>query len=134
MSRIDRSGRALAAAVLGICLWLAAQMAWSEAGFAHHTFVRKYDAKRVVTLRGAVTSVRWQNPHIFIEVDVKGVSWTVELEGIPRVQGKGLRREMLEEGAQVEVTGWPDRSGSAELGLKSIKVKGKVITIRSTAR
>jgi len=133
MSR-DRTHRSFTAGALSVLLGLVTLTASSQPGGAHHTFVRKYDAKRIVKLSGAVSSVRWQNPHIFIDVDVKGSIWTVELEGIPKVQAKGLRREMLEEGAKVEISGWPDRSGTAELGLKTIKVKGKTISVRSTAR
>ncbi|MBI1385890.1 MAG: hypothetical protein GC150_13375 [Rhizobiales bacterium] len=101
---------------------------------AHHTFVAKYDAAKVVTLKGSVTSVRWQNPHVFFVIDVGGTAWTVEAEGIPKIEAKGLTRALLSEGAAVEVKGWPARDGGAEVGLKSIRVKGRTITIRNTAR
>ena len=86
-------------------------------------------------LSGTITSVRYQNPHIFFTLDAGGASWTVETEGISVAQANGLTAAKLVEGAQVTITGWPSREKSAEIGLASIAFsKGGTITMRKTAR
>lgn len=104
--------------------------------FAHHSFIGKYDATRVVTIKGVVSSVDWRNPHIFFTVDAeKGGSWRVEAEGIAKTSGKGLTEGLLKPGTAVTVRGWPAVSGKAEMGLQSITLPGgRTIKLRGTAR
>ncbi|MDX2259670.1 MAG: DUF6152 family protein [Hyphomicrobiaceae bacterium] len=101
---------------------------------AHHSFVTKYDGQRVVTLKGTIGAVSFTNPHIFFFISTANGTWRVETESIPKVAGKGLTEALLQDGAEATVTGWPARDGSAEVGLKSITIKGRTITIRTTAR
>ncbi len=54
---------------------------------AHHTISAVYDVDKLVTLKGVVTEVDWQNPHVVIHLDVKNddggvVSWNVETQAI----------------------------------------------------
>ncbi len=37
---------------------------------AHHSFAAQFDANRPVTLEGTVTKIEWQNPHIWIYLNV----------------------------------------------------------------
>ena len=37
---------------------------------AHHSFEAEYDRTQKVTLKGKVTKVEWQNPHVYYYVDV----------------------------------------------------------------
>ncbi len=102
---------------------------------AHHTFVTKYDNSKKTKLSGTITSVSYQNPHIFFTLEAAGASWTVETESISVAQSNGLTAAKLVEGAQVTITGWPSREKSAEIGLASISfAKGGTITMRKTAR
>ncbi|MDX2289847.1 MAG: DUF6152 family protein [Hyphomicrobiaceae bacterium] len=105
-----------------------------SSGNGHHTYVTKYDAGKVVTLKGTVGSVSYQNPHITFTLATTNGSWTIETESIPKVQAKGLTQAVLADGAEASATGWPARDGGAELGLKSITIKGRTYTIRNTAR
>ena len=104
--------------------------------FSHHSFVGKYDAARIVTIKGVVSSVDWRNPHIFFTVDAeKGGSWRVEAEGIAKTSGKGLTQTMLKPGASVTVRGWPATNGKTEMGLQSITLPGgRTVKLRGTAR
>jgi hypothetical protein len=36
---------------------------------AHHGFEFDYDASKYVTIRGVLTKVAWENPHIYFNVD-----------------------------------------------------------------
>jgi hypothetical protein len=45
--------------------------------FAHHGRGRAYDMKNPVTLKGTVSLVKWQNPHVLIYMDVKDASGKV---------------------------------------------------------
>ncbi|MCB1521267.1 MAG: hypothetical protein KDJ37_11930 [Hyphomicrobiaceae bacterium] len=106
---------------------------------AHHSYVSKYDAKRLVKVSGVVANVRYANPHIYFDVVVATKSgteatWTIETEGILAARGKGLTEALLKEGARATVTGWAGRGGSAEMGLKSITIGGRTIAMRNTAR
>ncbi len=38
---------------------------------AHHGRGRTFDMKNRVTLKGVVSQVKWQNPHVLIFIDVK---------------------------------------------------------------
>lgn len=108
--------------------------------FAHHTYVKKYNAKKVITLKGIISSVSYSNPHIFFSLDVRTKgggtgTWRVEAESIPKAQAKGLTKSRLREGAAVTITGWPARAKTGEIGLRTIKFKGgPFIKMRNSAR
>src|SRR3970040_2080520 len=38
---------------------------------AHHSFASHFDANKKLVLKGTVTRVEWENPHIWFYVDVK---------------------------------------------------------------
>lgn len=102
---------------------------------AHHTFVTKYNGAKQTRISGTITSVSYQNPHIFFTLEAGGTSWRVETEGISVAQSNGMTREKLTEGAKVTITGWPSRDKTAAIGLASITfAKGGTITMRRTAR
>lgn len=107
---------------------------------AHHSYVTKYDPKRLVTMRGVVGLVDYYNPHIFFDFvttskDGATTTWRVETESIPKAQARGLTRKLLKEGAQATITGWRSRDKMANIGLKTIKFKGgKFVKMRRTAR
>lgn len=102
---------------------------------AHHTFVVKYDASKIVTVSGTIVSVGYENPHIHFEVQGAGATWSVETESIPVARASGLTPAVLKEGAKVTVTGWPARDGSRKMGLRSISIAGgPSATLRRSAR
>ena len=101
---------------------------------AHHTYVTKYDSSKKMTLSGTVSGVRFQNPHIFFDLTAGGKTWKVETESLSVAKSSGLTEQLLVEGAKATVSGWPARSGAAELGLNTIQVGAKSLTLRRTAR
>ena len=120
---------------LAFAIFVAAAAVSAVPAVAHHSYVTKYDSARQTKLSGTVSSVSYQNPHIFFTLDVGGVSWTVETESISVAQANGLTQAKLVEGAKVTIIGWPSREKSAEIGLASITFeKGGTFTMRKTAR
>jgi hypothetical protein len=107
----------------------------ATASLAHHTYVKKYDSAKKLTLSGTVENVRFSNPHIFFTLETAKGSWTIETESISVAKAKGLTTTHLKSGAKATVTGWPARGGGAELGLATISFPGgPSVSIRGTAR
>jgi hypothetical protein len=88
---------------------------------AHHSFLREYDPDNVVTIRGTVTEVWYQNPHsrVYLE-DADAVVW--ETETYPRniLDRRGWKHDDLAVGDEVVVTGRRARNGSPRLQILSI--------------
>jgi hypothetical protein len=63
-------------AVLAVTVALV--LAAGAASRAHHSFAAEYDRSKPITLKGTVTKVEWQNPHIYFYLDVKGASGVIE--------------------------------------------------------
>jgi hypothetical protein len=85
---------------------------------AHHSFSAEYDGNKPVTLKGVVTKVEWENPHIHFYLDVTGEKGEVEhwkFEGFPPnmlVRQGWKRNETLKPGDTVTVFAWRARDGS----------------------
>lgn len=88
---------------------------------AHHSFVREYDPQNIVTVRGVVTEVWYQNPHsrVYLE-DADHVLW--ETETYPRniLDRRGWKYDDLKPGDEVVVTGRQARNGSPRLQMLAI--------------
>ena len=52
--------------------------AMSVSAFAHHSFAAEFDGTKMVTLTGEVTRLEWGNPHIWLYLDVKDASGTLQ--------------------------------------------------------
>jgi hypothetical protein len=84
---------------------------------AHHAFSAEFDARKPVTMTGAITKMVWSNPHVWLYLDVKmpdGVveNWGFEA-GAPNVLfRRGFTRKSLEAGTIVKVDGYRAKDGS----------------------
>ena len=111
--------RSLAAAVSAALLLSAAPM------LAHHSFEAEYDRTKPVTLKGKVTKVEWQNPHVYYYVDVpdaKGtvVNWAIEVGAPNGLYRAGWRKDSLKPGDQVTVEGFMAKKGGAHINGSSV--------------
>jgi hypothetical protein len=84
---------------------------------AHHSFAAEYDEKKPVTLKGVVTKVEWSNPHARFYVDVKDdkgnvTNWNLELASPNVLVRNGWKRNSLQVGDAVEVSGSQAKDGS----------------------
>lgn len=100
---------------------------------AHHSFTR-YDSSKKVTISGTVSSVRFQNPHVFFSLETAGGTIKVEAESPSVLRSRGLTDAVLSDGAKAVVTGWRSKTGAAEFGLSSVSIGGKSYAIRGSAR
>jgi hypothetical protein len=94
---------------------------------AHHTISAIYDIEKLVTLKGVVTEVDWQNPHVVIHVDVKNddgsvVSWNVETRAIYILKRQGLDRGVIKTGDAASMDVFVARDGAPKAALESMKL------------
>jgi hypothetical protein len=103
---------------------------------AHHGRGRAYDMKTRLTLKGTVSMVKWQNPHVLIYIDVKDdaskvVTWAFENSNVHTLAVQGYNRNTLKAGDQVTAIVNPAVNGEP-LGIvvKVILASGKEIMSR----
>lgn len=113
--------KALLATVLSAVATLALV---SQAG-AHHSFAAEFDADSPIELTGVVTKVEWMNPHTFFYIDVEEDdgsynNWAIELGSPNGLARRGWKRNSLEIGDVVSVTGSRARDGSFKGNARSV--------------
>jgi hypothetical protein len=94
--------------------------------FAHHSFAAQYDSNKPVSMTGMVTKVEWQNPHVYLYIDVEDDNgnyekWALEM-GAPAVLTRiqGWSRSTLSIGDMVSVEGRLARDGSNLANARSV--------------
>jgi hypothetical protein len=83
---------------------------------AHHAFASEYDEKKLITISGTVTAVKWANPHAWLYVDGtdesgKVASWSFEMGSPNGLVRRGWRRADLKDGDLITVTGYCAKDG-----------------------
>ena len=116
-------------------IWLAA-LAVAAPAAAHHGRGQSFDMKKQVTLKGTVSQVKWQNPHVLIFIDVKddtgkAVTWGFENSNVHTLATQGYNRNTLKVGQPVTAIVNPATNGEP-LGIivKVILEDGKEIMSR----
>jgi hypothetical protein len=103
---------------------------------AHHGRGRAYDMNKRLTLKGTVSNVKWQNPHVLIYIDVKdetgkAVTWAFENSNVHTLALQGYNRNTLKVGQEITAIVNPAVNGEP-LGIivKVILADGKEIMSR----
>jgi Family of unknown function (DUF6152) len=97
--------------------FFAAVLMAAAPAFAHHSFAAEYDGEKPITLKGVVTKVEWENPHMHFLLDVTDDKGKVEewkFEGFPpnMLVRQGWKRDVtLKVGDTVTVFAWKARNG-----------------------
>jgi hypothetical protein len=103
---------------------------------AHHGRGQTFDMKNRVTLKGTVSQVKWQNPHVLVFLDVKDetgkvVTWAFENSNVHTLARQGYNRNTLRAGQEVTAIVNPAANGSPlGIGVKVILADGKEIMSR----
>jgi hypothetical protein len=90
---------------------------------AHHALAATYDTHQSILLKGTVTKISWENPHVHLYLQAEnktgpGAEWEFEL-GSPNMQiQNGWKLDTFRRGDHVVVTAYPARNGS-KLGYAS---------------
>ena len=106
--------------VLGV-LVAACVLSWAAAPVvAHHSFAAEFDSNKPVTLTGTITSVEFQNPHIYFYIDVKEadgkvVNYAVEGGTPNQLRRQGWGRDSLKIGETITVQGFGARKPDAHV-------------------
>jgi len=122
--------------LLTLFLLLAGAAMFAPPMAAHHGRGQSFDMKSRVTLKGTVSQVKWQNPHVLIFIDVKDaagavVTWAFENSNVHTLASQGYNRNTLRVGQEVTAIVNPAANGSP-LGIvvKVILADGKEIMSR----
>jgi hypothetical protein len=95
---------------------------------AHHSFKAEYDESKPITLKGTVTKVLWNNPHVLMYLDVKDDksqtdNWELELASPNGLLSQGWKVDSLKPGDQVSVTGFRARDGSHIANIRKVTLE-----------
>ena len=103
---------------------------------AHHGRGATFDMNKRLPLKGVVSQVKWQNPHVLIFLDVKDengktVTWGFENSNVHTLANQGYNRNTLKVGQEITAIVNPAANGSP-LGIivKVVLADGKEIMSR----
>ena len=103
---------------------------------AHHGRGATFDMQKRLPLKGVVSQVKWQNPHVLIFLDVKdetgkAVTWAFENSNVHTLANQGYNRNTLKVGQEITAIVNPAANGTP-LGIivKVVLADGKEIMSR----
>jgi uncharacterized protein DUF6152 len=83
---------------------------------AHHTLATKYDTRQSIMLKGTVTKITWDNPHVHLYLQaMEGAAdagWEFEMGSPNLLIHEGWKLDTFRRGDHVVVTAYPARDGS----------------------
>jgi hypothetical protein len=87
---------------------------------AHHSTAVNFDSNREITISGALTEIRWLNPHSRFRVDVRNPEgrveeWLVEMGAANTLKRAGFPTDRFAVGDSVTITGAAGRRDRAVL-------------------
>ena len=95
----------------------------------HHGW-SSYDQKKVLNLKGEIVEYSYDNPHGIVKFKTEDKTWTVVLAPPSRMQSRGLSEDMLKEGTQALVVGYPHLKITDEMRAERITIAEKTTELR----
>jgi hypothetical protein len=92
---------------------------------AHHSFSAEFDNSKPLTITGYVTKVDWQNPHVWIYLNVKDeksgatTNWGFEMGPPHLLQGSGWTRTSVKIGDEIVVGGFLAKNGTKRMSVNN---------------
>ena len=105
---------------------------------AHHAANVYFDVSRVIEIRGVITEVKWQNPHIGFSLRGRAASgeevlWEIESNSVSTLSRLGITADQLQVGDVVTVAGWPPKqTGNRMSGNHVLLPDGREIVLRGS--
>ena len=92
--------------------------------FAHHSSAA-YDNAKVVTMKGAVSSLDWRNPHVRIHLNVPDadgriVNWDVETWGTGQLSLRGVTNGFVKPGDRVSIDVFVAKDGTPRAFVRTL--------------
>ena len=105
--------------------------ALSGPALAHHT-AAMFDTNKTVTIGGAVKDIKWQNPHVYIEVvssnpEASGKVWSIECSPPSILVRRGWSIHSLKDGDKISIQAHPLRDGGPAAYLMSVTTAGGAV-------
>jgi hypothetical protein len=94
---------------------------------AHHSFA-PYETTMQIKLAGVVTSFKWANPHVYMEIDADATAgaparhWLIECASTSILNRIGWKFNMIKAGDTLTVVVAPLRTGEPGALLKQVKL------------
>lgn len=94
---------------------------------AHHAFASEYDANKLVTVSGIVTTFEWTNPHALLYIDGKDAegkagSWKFEMGSPGGLESRGWKKTDLKNGDQITVDGYAAKDGRNVANVRMVRL------------
>ena len=105
-------------------------LAAAAGGAAAHHGWGSYDAKKPVTVTGAILTSKYENPHATITVKGNDKVWTVTLAPTFRMINRGATADMVAAGKTISAYGYPSTATADEMRAERITVDGKTVEMR----
>lgn len=83
----------------------------------HHSVAATFDASKAMTVQGTITKVEWNNPHVWIYMNVTGADgaihvWRIQVAA-PGALGKaGFEKSLIDLSKSFSIVVWPAFDGS----------------------
>lgn len=92
---------------------------------AHHSETAEFDNTKPVKVSGTLAKVEWQNPHVWVFVDVKDeagkiVTWGFSTAPPGALMRRGVTKDLLKLGSEVSVEGSRARDGSNNASIRRL--------------
>ena len=111
-------------------LTLASLLVIATPAVAHHSVPVNFDQSKEITVTGALTEIKWINPHSRFRLDVKNddgttVEWLVEMGAINTMKRAGFDIDKFTIGDTLTIIGWPGRGRDRSMLLRTAVLKDR---------
>lgn len=104
----------------------------STTASAHHAFSANFDVDGMIEVRGRVTELQWQNPHVLISLETAaGETWVVESQAKNILERTAIVADHFAVGSTVAFAGYPAREGPGIFALNALLADGRELILRA---